>query len=219
MNRCMHLIIFQRFVPPCMQCHLLPATDRVRCRISERVLKEQRKSLLDRDCHSACKFTQIAPLGIIKSIFASKKNPPIGVQVISRILRAFVVVPVLFLAACSNDPNQTDYSIRATPKINPLVPVANQPILLTAIIENRDFGDSPQTTAAVQVDGKEAVRVMVDSIPGGGTRAIATSFTVSTVGGHSITVIVDPDNSSNDPDRGNNYFTFGLVVGVASAAN
>ena len=129
----------------------------------------------------------------------------------SRLLILSLLVTVV--CGCSDD-TQIDVAVGPV-TTNPVTPVVNQPILLTAEIDNRSGSYSSQTVAAVVVDGVVVVRVPVDAIAGGGSRQVSTSFSIPTTGAHSVSVIIDPDQSTSDPDRNNNISTFSLIVGVA----
>ena len=132
----------------------------------------------------------------------------------SRLLIVSLVVCVL--TACG-DHTQIDVSVGPV-TTNPQTPVVNQPILLTAEIDNRSGSYSSQTVASVVVDGVEVVRLSVDAIAGGGSRQVSTAFSIPTTGAHSVSVIIDPDQSTSDPDSNNNISTFSLIVGVASSS-
>ena len=78
----------------------------------------------------------------------------------SRLLVLSLLVAVV--CACSDD-TQIDVAVGHV-TTNPVTPVVNQPILLTAEIDNRSGSYSSQTVAAVVVDGVVVVRVSVDAI-------------------------------------------------------
>jgi hypothetical protein len=118
---------------------------------------------------------------------------------------------------CSSDQTLTDLAILHTPATDPLTPTANQPILLTATVTNRDGDWSSTTTVAIRVDGVVVARVPLDAIPGRGTQQITASFSIATTGAHSIAVIVDPDQQLNDEQWSNNTAIFSLSVGIATS--
>jgi CARDB len=131
------------------------------------------------------------------------------------------VPPVLalisvFLASSCADHQGVDLALGSSVQLDPQLPVANQRVLLTIVAENRSGDYSSATSMAVRIDGATVVTVPIDPLAGGESRQIATSFSCGQSGAHSVAVILDPDQSTDDPDRNKNVLVFSPLVGSSA---
>ena len=123
----------------------------------------------------------------------------------------------MFIQGCSGGQSSTDLAIIHPPVTDPATPTVNQPIILTAEVNNLSGDYSSTTVVAIRLDGQEIVRLPLDAMTGGSSQQVTTSFTVSTVGAHTVAVIVDPEEKMNDHQRSNNTFIISLIAGVGSS--
>jgi hypothetical protein len=122
------------------------------------------------------------------------------------------------LVSCSSDEDGADLAIIQAPRLNPVVPAINQSILVSATVTNRSDTTSGSTTVALILDGAELVRVPFDSLPPQSSGPVSTSFSIPTDGAHAVSLLVDPDQGTDDPHRSNNLFTFSVTVTSSTVA-
>ncbi len=105
-----------------------------------------------------------------------------------------------------------DLAVRPPAYVDPQSPQTNQMVLLTIVVENRSGDYSAATSLAVRVDGMVVVTVPIDPVADGASRQLVTSFSCGQPGAHSVALVIDPDQATEDPDRNNNVFVFSLLV-------
>ena len=110
------------------------------------------------------------------------------------------------LAGCGPQDDTTDLAIQDAPLLAPANPRIGEPVRITAEVWNQGFNQSSGTTAVFQIDGVTRVTIPVPELQPGARTRLVTSLTFSTANYHTLTVIVDPDNTQDDADRGNNTF-------------
>lgn len=119
----------------------------------------------------------------------------------------------LTLAGCSLDEGSADLAIEDAPLLAPVSPLVGQPVRVTAEIWNLGYGTSSSTTAIFQIDGVTRVSVPIHDLDPGEMTRLVTSLTFTSANYHTLTVVIDPDETHDDEDRGNNTFISGVVVG------
>ena len=107
--------------------------------------------------------------------------------------------------------------MRPPAHLDPQHPQPNQMVLLTIVVENRSGDYSSATSLVVRVDGQVVVSVPIDPMAGGASRQLVTSFSCAQPGAHSVALVIDPDQSTEDPDWNNNVFVFSLQVAGSGA--
>jgi len=123
------------------------------------------------------------------------------------------VASSLLITGCPNHGDgSVDLAIFRTPQTDPVLPVVNQQITMIFVVDNLSGNYSPATTATVSVDGVKIVSLPINAIPGGASIQITTSFTLASTGAHSIAIMVDPDQTTNDDNRNNNTFIMSITA-------
>lgn len=132
-------------------------------------------------------------------------------------IRSLTLISLLaglaILAGCSPEDDTTDLAIDDAPLLAPASPFIGEPARITAEVWNQGDSQSSSTTAIFQIDGVTRVTLPVPELEPGARTRLVTSLTFSTANYHTLTVIVDPDNTQEDDDRGNNTFISGVQVG------
>ena len=132
-------------------------------------------------------------------------------------IRSLTLISLLaglaILAGCSPEDDTADLAIEEAPLLAPANPFVGEPVRITAEVWNHGYSQSPGTTAIFQIDGVTRVTLPVPELEPGERTRLVTSLTFSTANYHTLTVIVDPDNTQEDDDRGNNTFISGVQVG------